>query len=67
MTTYYMLSPDQTESIFLSTTEQMDRYLQMGCSIYKRVDEQDTLIATPQDGYLIEKPILPESYTMKLR
>lgn len=45
--------------IYLSKTEQLDKYLKNGFSIYRFVDEKNKqLIASPEKGYLIEKPIL---------
>lgn len=47
--------------VFLSTTEQMDRYLKKGYTIYEyENEERKGAIATPEEGYLVEKPILPE-------
>ncbi len=54
--------------IFLRDTEQMDKYLANGCFIFD-IDVttgKETLIATPKDGYLVEKPIFPEVQTMKI-
>lgn len=47
--------------IYLSKTEQMDKMLKNGCDIYK-IDENGvkTLIATPGQGYLIQKPTIEQ-------
>lgn len=42
----------------LSRDEQFDEYLDKGCSIYSVDGENETLIATPEDGFLTEKPTL---------
>ena len=54
----YLALLDNT-GIFLSKSSQMDEMLSNGFSIYT-VDENDnkTLIATPQDGFLVEKPVI---------
>lgn len=45
--------------IFLSRTEQLDTYLKNGFSIYRFSDDKgEELIASPEKGYLVEKPIL---------
>lgn len=51
---------------FLTESSQMDHYLSKGARIYaceegKELSENDVLIATPKDGYLVEKPELPMS------
>lgn len=46
---------------FISTDSDMDTYLSHGARIYALesvTSEERTLIATPEDGYLTEKPIL---------
>ena len=39
----------------LSRDEQFDEYLDKGCSIYSVDGEKETLIATPEDGFLTGK------------
>ena len=50
----------ENNGIYLSRDEQMDYYLNKGASIYKEEDGVETLIATPENGYLIERPTFPE-------
>ena len=45
----------------LSRDEQFDEYLEKGCSIYSVDGENETLIATPEDGFLTEKPTLEKT------
>ncbi len=46
--------------IYLKDSDQMDRYLEKGCDIYEEnEDGSNTLIATPEKGYLVEKPFFP--------
>lgn len=51
--------------VYLSKTEQMDQYLEKGCSIYEAIENgDDVLVATPEDGYLSEKPTIGYSGTV---
>lgn len=50
-------------SIFLSRDEQMEQYLEKGAEIYREENGAETLIATPQNGFLVERPTFPESAT----
>lgn len=45
----------------LSRDEQFDEYLDKGCRIYSVDGEKETLIATPEDGFLTEKPTLEKT------
>jgi hypothetical protein len=51
---YY--AENQNERIYLSETKQSDQYLEFGYSIYKVNEPTDILIATPEEGYLTDKP-----------
>lgn len=51
---YY--AENQNERIYLSETKQSDKYLELGYSIYKVNEPTDILIATPEEGYLTDKP-----------
>lgn len=45
--------------IFLARTRQLDEYLKNGFNIYEITDEKTRqLIASPEKGYLTEKPVL---------
>lgn len=55
---YYAIN--SIEKIYLSEDTQMDRYLADGYSIYEEnIDGEDILVATPDKGYLIPKPVFP--------
>lgn len=58
---YLAKSKDGKSAIFLSVDVQMDMYLERNCNIYQRDDNGvEKLIATPEDGFLIERPVFPE-------
>lgn len=46
-------------SIYLSRDEQMEQYLEKGASIYREEGEVETLIATPEQGFLVDRPTFP--------
>ena len=48
--------------IYLRRDTQMDKYLSMGASIFHEDEDtqERTLIATPEDGFLVERPVFPE-------
>ncbi len=51
---------------FLTKDEQLDKSLELGCSIYEVAeDETETLIATPEDGFLTERPELEKKQGME--
>lgn len=64
---YTYLAVKDGSGMFLSKSEQMDKALNNGFSIYQ-VDENDqkTLIATPQDGFLIERPVIENISTFNI-
>lgn len=46
-------------TVYLSKTKQLDEYLKNGFSIYKFIDDENKqLIASPENGYLVDKPSL---------
>ena len=45
--------------VFLSRDTQMDEFLSKGASIYSVENDAETLIATPEDGFLAERPVFP--------
>ena len=51
--------------IYLSSSDQMDRYLEKGASIYQEEDGVQTLIATPEEGFLVERPVFPQKTTFR--
>lgn len=58
---YLAKSKDGKSAIFLTIDTQMDMYLEKNCDIYQYDDNgKEKLIATPEDGFLIERPVFPE-------
>lgn len=47
--------------IYLRRDTQMDDFLKNGASIYYEDDQtgERTLVATPEDGFLVERPVFP--------
>ena len=45
--------------IYLSDDMQMEQYLEKGASIYREENEVETLIATPEQGFLVDRPTFP--------
>lgn len=51
----------------LSKSSQMQKMLDAGFSIYAETEAgKSTLVATPKDGFLIEKPVFPAPVTAHL-
>lgn len=44
---------------YLSKDTQMEEYLEKGASIYCESNNHQSLIATPEKGFLIERPVFP--------
>lgn len=63
---YLARAKDGSSQIYLSKDTQMDTYLENGCNIYfeNEDDQSETLIATPEDGFLTERPVFPKSETI---
>lgn len=59
MKDYAAKAPDGTTGTFLSVDTQMDHYLKYGWSIFQIEDGEETLIATPETGFLVERPVFP--------
>ena len=43
----------------LGSTAQLDKMLEKGANLYAYENGNYTLIATPESGYLVDKPIIP--------
>lgn len=57
----YIAKIDKFNAIVLSRNEQLDEMLNNGYSIYYIDDNlNETIIASPDQGYIVEKPILEE-------
>ena len=50
-------------STYLSEDTQMELYLKRGASIYREENGEETLIATPSQGFLVDRPTFPVSET----
>lgn len=63
----YYAKRDDEVAIYLSKTVQLDLYLESGCSIYEDAENgNDILIATPDDGYLVDKPTIEVTQTINI-
>lgn len=57
----YIAKIDELNAIVLSKNEQLDEMLNNGYSIYYIDDElNETIIASPDKGYIVEKPSLEQ-------
>ena len=45
--------------IYLTRDEQMEQFLENGASIYRDENGTETLIATPEQGFLLDRPTFP--------
>lgn len=63
MKDYIALDADNKIGFILTSTKQMDKFLSDGYTIVSRDYDgsNEVVIATPEDGYLVEKPTLPYS------
>lgn len=63
MKDYLALYKDSEIVFVLTSTKQMDKFLSDGYTIVSRDYDgsNEVVIATPEDGYLVEKPTLPYS------
>lgn len=67
MKEYFAKSRSEPLGIFLTKDQQMEKYLQEGWDIYETENGNEKLIATPEKGFLTERPSFPSSETMKGR
>ena len=58
---YLAKTKDGKDAFFLSRDTQMEKFLNLGFNIYasESDDKEDVLIATPEDGFLTERPTFP--------
>ncbi len=59
MKKYFAISKEDKQGTYLSVDKQMDKYLALGWDIYEEDAGVETLIATPEKGFLIERPVFP--------
>lgn len=64
---YIAVYEDAKTSVSLTRDSQMDEHLTRGANIYAVDDtEEATLIATPKDGFLVERPVFPVTTTIRI-
>lgn len=63
---YIAVYENANVSVSLTKDTQMEEHLQRGAKIYAAEGEESTLIATPDDGFLIERPVFPVKRTATL-
>lgn len=59
MKKYTAIDPKYKQGVFLTSDEQMDKYLNLGCEIHEIEDGIEKTIATPEEGFLVERPEFP--------
>lgn len=66
MKKYFAISKEDKQGTYLSEDKQMDKYLALGWDIYEEDAGAETLIATPEKGFLIERPVFPVAEILKI-
>lgn len=61
---YAAVYENDKSSAWLTKDSQMEEHLSRGASIYRSDNGEMTLIATPEDGFLVERPTFPVAETM---
>ena len=58
---YLAKTKDGKDAFFLSKDTQMEKFMSMGFNIYasESDDTEDILIATPEEGFLVDRPTFP--------
>lgn len=58
---YLAKSKDRKDAFFLTKDEQMEKFLELGFDIFESESDEteDVLIATPEKGFLTDRPIFP--------
>ena len=58
---YLAKTKDGKDAFFLSRDTQMEKFLNLGFNIYANESDnsEDILIATPEDGFLVDRPTFP--------
>lgn len=52
---------------YLSKDEQMEEFLSKGFTLYLEENGKYEVLATPEEGFLKERPLLTKSITFKLK
>lgn len=63
---YIAVYEEAKVSVSLTKDTQMDEHLLRGANIYAIKEEESTLIATPKDGFLTERPVFPVATTIRI-
>ena len=64
--TYIAVYEASKTAAYLSRDSQMEEYLQRGANIYRENGVNRELIATPEVGFLVERPTFPVAVTMQV-
>lgn len=65
MKEYIAKSRKDPLAIYLAADVQMDKYLTVGWDIFETEGGEEKLIATPEEGFLTERPSFPVKETTK--
>jgi len=63
---YIAVYEEANVSVSMTKDTQMDEHLARGAKIYSVEGEKNTLIATPNDGFLTERPVFPVAKTIRI-
>lgn len=63
---YAAVYEEGNSSVWLTRDSQMEEHLSRGAKIYQNDGDEMTLIATPADGFLVERPVFPVAETMRV-
>ena len=63
---YIAVYENANVSVSLTKDTQMDEHLLRGAIIYAVEGDENTLIATPKDGFMTERPVFPVARTIRV-
>ena len=63
---YAAVYEKENSSAWLTKDSQMEEHLSRGAKIYQSDNGEMTLIATPEDGFLVERPTFPIPETISV-
>ena len=65
---YAAQSKDGMTQIYLTRDSQMDKHLENGFNIIAETDDgKEILIATPEKGFLVERPVFPVVHSVTFK